>query len=308
MHPDDGPIPLDLYTLGRGAAYGAALLLIGAVTYARLLARGNEAGNPETLAERSRGRVARLSLLVATLLLLAHGLRLYGQLRSFLDPGEPATSEFVRAMVFETGWGKAWTAQLVAAALAYALAGLAAMWPRRLSLLLPPAAAAVAFTSPLTGHALEHPWGAGAGVAIHGIHLLGAGVWLGALAWLGVAGLGAARDGDAADIARLVRGFSPIALSGAATAVLAGGLLALTYVRTFSALAATSYGRVLGLKIALLAATALVGRYNWKVVTPALGTPEGTRRLGRTVTLELALGLLLVATTAVLVALPAPAL
>jgi len=308
VHSDDGPIPLDLYALGRGAAYAAALFLIGTVTYAVLLSPRRLLPEREALAERSLGRAARLSLLAATILLLAHGLRLYGQLRSFLDPAEPVTAEFVHAMIVETAWGKAWTAQVVAGALAYALAGLAAMRPPRLALLLPPAVAAVSLTLPLTGHAVEHPWGPVAGVAMHAIHLLGGGAWLGTLACLSLASLSPAREGDAPEVARLVRAFSPIALAGATTAVLAGGLLAFGYLGSLSAITTTSYGRVLSLKVMLLAATALVGRYNWKVVTPALGAPEGTRRLGRTAALEIALGLNLVATTAVLVALPAPAL
>jgi putative copper export protein len=308
VHPDDAPIPLDLYALGRGAAYAAALLLIGTVTYAALLSRPRGPRQPEALAERSLGRAARMSLLAATILLLAHGLRLYGQLRSFLDPGEPVSAEFLHVTIAETAWGKGWTAQVIAGALAYALAGLAAMRPERLARFLPPGVAAVSLTLPLTGHAVEHPWGPVAGVALHAIHLLGGGAWLGTLACLALAGLGAAREGDAPEVARLVRTFSPIALAGAATAVLAGGLLALGYLGSLPALATTTYGRALSLKVMLLAATALVGRYNWKVVTPALGVPEGTRRLGRTATLELALGLFLVATTAVLVALPAPAL
>src|ERR1041384_4685389 len=68
----------------------------------------------------------------------------------------------------------------------------------------------------------------------------------------------------------------------------------------------SSYGLVLAVKLAALAAVAAMGAYNWRVVQPALARPEGEERIGRSAGLELLFGLLLLAATAVLVALPFP--
>jgi putative copper export protein len=60
------------------------------------------------------------------------------------------------------------------------------------------------------------------------------------------------------------------------------------------------------LKVALLAGVAGIGRYNWRVVLPRLRKDGDPSRVRRTARVELALGALLLAVTAALVALPAP--
>jgi copper transport protein len=306
VHPDEGPLPIDLYALGRGAAYLAALLLVGVVAAGVLAGRLRRSGGlSASLAERALPRAALVALAATLLLLAACGLRLYGQVRSFLDPGEEVTRAFVAGML-ETGWGRGWLAQVAAAAAAFFLAGLAAIRPDHLVARLLPAALGVVFTSPLTGHAVENPWGPVAGVVLHGTHLLGGGLWLGTLACLFIGAILAARDDDAAAVADLVRWFSPFALVGAGVAVGIGLAMSYAYVGSLDALGGTTYGRALLLKAGLLGCTALVGAWNWKRVTPALGAPAGTSRLARSVTVELLIGLGLVAVTSVLVALPAP--
>ncbi|HEU5050718.1 MAG TPA: CopD family protein, partial [Gemmatimonadales bacterium] len=71
---------------------------------------------------------------------------------------------------------------------------------------------------------------------------------------------------------------------------------------------ATGYGRVLLVKIGLLAGVAALGAWNWRRVRPALGSAPGAGRLRMSATAELVLGTLLLGATAILVALPAPAL
>ena len=107
-------------------------------------------------------------------------------------------------------------------------------------------------------------------------------------------------------LARLIAAFSPVALIGAGLAVSAGLTLAWGYVGDPGSLTGTDYGRTLMLKSVVLLLTMTLGGWNWRRVTPRLGTAEGTTLLTRSVTLELVLGLLLIAATAVLVALPAP--
>jgi putative copper export protein len=59
-------------------------------------------------------------------------------------------------------------------------------------------------------------------------------------------------------------------------------------------------------KLGLLGFTMALGAWNWRRVTPRLGTESGTSELTRSAALELFIGALLIAATAVLVALPAP--
>ena len=66
------------------------------------------------------------------------------------------------------------------------------------------------------------------------------------------------------------------------------------------------YGVALSVKLVALVVVAALGAYNWRVVQPSVARPEGEGRLVRSARLELLFGLLILAATAVLVALPFP--
>jgi putative copper export protein len=308
VNHDDLPLPIDFYAVSRGLAYVAALILIGACTFAALLPRWRRTGDDDqSLAARALAGAWRIAGFAAVVLLCAHLLRAWGQVRSFLDP-DPITWDGARPILFATAWGRGWMAQVAAALLSIPLALIA---PRRPAIglgLLGTAALAVAATEPLTGHAVEHPWGAALGVGLHTLHLLGGGIWIGTLFTMFKAGLGIARDSDATDVAEMVAAFSPAALIGAGLAVTAGTLMGVAYVGDLSSLWGTNYGRTLLIKVALLVATMGLGAWNWRRVSPRLGSPEGTGELRRSAAGELAIALCLIAVTAVLVALPAPKL
>lgn len=289
-------------------AYLAALALIGACTFAALVPRWRRSGDDdESLAARSLARAWQVATLAAPALLVAHLFRAWGQAHSFLDP-DPVTWDAVRPILFSTTWGKGWMAQVATAIIAIPAAFFARRQPATGLGLLATAALAVAGTQPLTGHAVEHPWGPALGVGLHTVHLLGGGIWLGTLFSLFMAGLRAARDGDATDVAEMVSTFSPIALGGAGLAVVAGALLGLAYVGNLTNLVQSQYGKALVIKIVLLAITMGLGAWNWTNVKPRLGEPAVTRELRRSAGFELLIGLALIAVTAVLVALPAPKL
>ncbi len=317
MNHDAAPLPLDLYAIGRGLAFVATLALVGACVFAALLPRWRDADDDDTsLAARALGRVWRVASIAAALLLSAHLLRAYGQVRSFLDPLEPTTWEVARPVLFQTTWGRGWMAQVAAAALSFVLTLFA---PRRSVsgiALLGTAALAVVCSAPLTGHAVENPWGRTLGVGLHAVHLIGGGVWLGTLfsvAMCGLASLGADRrptthdlDRDHAAIARMIASFSPVALTGAGLAIGAGLLMGYAYVGDLANLWGTTYGRTLLVKTGLLALTMALGAWNWRRVSPRLGTAAASAELSRSATIELLIGTLLLAVTAILVALPAP--
>ena len=81
-----------------------------------------------------------------------------------------------------------------------------------------------------------------------------------------------------------------------------------TYTTTWSDLWTSSWGRLLSVKVLLLGGVAGLGWFNWRVVTPRLlaGAAPAERDLRRAVALELLLGLLIIAVTAVLVATALP--
>ena len=318
VHPDEGPLPLDLYTLGRGLAYLAALTLVGVCVFAALIPRWRlPEDDDRSLAARALTGAWSIAAGAAAFLLIADLVRAYGQVQSFLDPGEPFTWAVARPMLFQTAWGRGWVAQVLIAAVTLPLALLARRRPATGLALLGTASVAVAATTPLTGHALEHPWGPQLGVGLHALHVLGGGAWLGTLFAMLLAGLIPARTaradgapsgaaGDHASVRRMVGAFSPVALSAAGLAVAVGVLLAYGYVGDLASLRGTRYGITLLLKVSLLLLTMALGAWNWRRVKPRLGTADATHTLARSATLELIIGLLLVAVTAVLVALAAP--
>ncbi len=310
MQSEPPSLPLDLYAFGRGLAYSGALLLVGACVFLTLIPRWRAATDDDgSLAARALSSAIRVATVAGIVLLLAHAIRAYGQVRSFLEPMEPLSWASARPMLVDSAWGRGWLAQVGAALAAFIAARLAARRPAPGLALLSTAALLVAGSSPLTGHAGEHPWGAPFGIGLHALHLLGGGIWLGTLAAIACAALPTVRVGagsDHAALARLIAAFSPLALIGAGLAVGAGAVLGWTYIGDLRTLTSTTYGRTLIAKVVVLALTMAIGGWNWRRVAPALGSEPGTRRLRRSVSVELGLALLLVGLTALLVALPAP--
>lgn len=258
-----------------------------------------------------RPGAARLGLLGAALLLVSVAVRLAFQLQSFVEPGEPVTRELVQLVIGETAWGRGWLMQFGA--------GMAAMGGYLAAILVPGpgwigagvGAGLVAAAAPLTGHALSEVAGR-SGILLDALHVVGGSAWLGTLlvtVAAGLAPLARLEPGPRAVlVARLVTAFSPVALVGSGLAVAAGVVLGWRYLDGSPALLfGTDYGRALLFKLAALAGVAGLGAWNWRVLLPRLGTPPATGALGRSARIELLLGLLLLAITAVLVALPMPA-
>jgi putative copper export protein len=308
VNPDEGPLPLDSYAFGRGLAYAAILTLVGVCVFGALIPRWRSPSDDDhSLPARALSRAWSVAGGAAALLVVAHLLRAYGQVRSFLDPGEPLTWEVARPMLTQTTWGAAWHLQLLLALVTLPLAWLGRRWPALGLGALGTATLGVVITAPLTGHAAEHPWGRQLGIGLHAVHLLGGGLWIGTLFTMTVAGLRPApTGGDHVSVARMVATFSPVALTGAALAITAGSLLAVAYVGDVSSLLNTRYGQTLLVKLTLLTLTLALGAWNWRRLRPRLGEAPATRALTRSATIELSLAALLIAATAVLVALPAP--
>jgi copper transport protein len=157
--------------------------------------------------------------------------------------------------VLDTRFGR-----LSALRLAFLLLGaFAAVRFRRRGVVLAVSAVAVVATVALSGHAGSGRW-VGAAVVADVVHLLAISVWLGGLVILaGYVLRPAVVGGDAEPVART---FSTVAVSSVALIVATGEFQAVRQVGEPSALVDTSYGRLLLVKVALVAAMVALGARN----------------------------------------------
>jgi copper transport protein len=162
----------------------------------------------------------------------------------------------------------------------------------------------------VSGHAVVVPDLVVPTVIAHVIHAVAAAGWLGTLLTVAAVGLPHAfrldRDDRWTVVADIVHAFSPAALALAGVTAVAGVFMSWTHLPNLESLWTTEYGRLLLLKLGLVAGTAATGAYNWLRVRPSVGAQAGARRLRRSATAELAIAALVLAVTAVLVATPMP--
>jgi copper transport protein len=165
------------------------------------------------------------------------------------------------------------------------------------------------FSPALSGHAAasrHFVWS----VVLDVLHIAAAGLWIGGLLMVLIAGIPAMKrltngNQDAA-VSALVNSFHPLALFCAPIVIIAG--LGTSWIRLggFSALWPTAYGRTLLLKIALVLLVAGMGTYNSLRARRRLGVSEGTKHLRLTGAIELVCAALVLAVTTVLVSTPVP--
>ena len=296
----------------RGLFYAALLYFGGGVIVAALLGSPREpagwlvprsAEDPESQARRA-GRAWRRTLDCGC---LAAGLGVAVTLAEAADAGGlslRAMSDFLLSNV----------AGLARAATVLALAGSALLAPRRLA----PAAGLVVvalLAVALGGHANSAD-PRFAAVASDALHLLGAAVWLGGLAQIALAWLPLDRAADRelrrAVMAGVLERFGGVALPAFLIVASTGLVNAWIQLGEPSALWQTSYGRLLGLKIALVAAIALVSYWHAIRLRPRLLRANSRaplrleRRHWRLLGSEPLLALAVVGVAAVLVAFPLP--
>ncbi len=258
---------------------------------------------PDSVARRAAGvgmGAAMLILLMAPIRLVLQAMTATGDLAS-------VTWNTLGTLISTMPWGSGWILQ-VAGGLA-AVAGFAVARTGRDGrwVLAALAGIALVFSPPLSGHAVG---GGALAVALHGTHVLVAGVWLGGLAALLLIGIPAARrlDGSVGGeaVRALVGGFSFVATLSVAILFLTGAPAAFRLGGSFDGLIGTSYGRVLLLKLGAVLLMGSVGAYNALRLKPRLTHDGAVRHLRRTGTLEVGIGVVILLMTAVLVALPLP--
>lgn len=282
----------------------ALLLLLGLGVAAHLMARVDLGRDPQA-AGTIAGWFARLPGLIAWFLLSVSLLRGALQVLSFSEPGAPLDPDLARAVLLEGSWGTGWLIQSVGAFLLLALSWLLIRRPQAQRRTVMVFALALAWAQAGMGHGADDAlWAPALGRAMHLGHLLGGGLWLGTLGILALAVLPTLSTPERQPIlAEVVRAFSIPARTGAALLVITGTVAFWMYTGPLLAVPGTLWGRLLLLKLALLAVVATLGWHNWRRLTPALeaGSPGAAQRLRRAVAWELTLGFLLLAATAVMV-------
>lgn len=296
----------------RWLMYLSLLGIIGAVVFQGVvlnLIRRTGGDSGRRLAATLFPAVAGIGLATTMLLLLSLPGRLIAQSFAMHDRGDAADLRLPLAILRHTIWGWSWLAQLGAGVVA--LAGFERA-RRGTGSWVPIRAAAIvlAFTPAFAGHAIAAERWAPLAVLGDGLHVLGAAGWLGTLGFLVFVGLvGALRlpaneRGPAA--ADLVNAFSPVALVCAGTIAATGALAAWIHIGHVSDVWTTRYGRILLLKLGILAIVVGTGAYNWRWVRPTLGDELGLHRIRRSAMVELGVAVAVLLVTAVLVALPTP--
>ncbi len=287
---------IGLEAAAKIAVYFALFLVVGACG-ARWLSRRHLNGAPDEPDSPLEERLRRV--LLAGCVALASGLvaRVWAHTVAAFGVSEAWSWDALRVVTWESEWGTGWRVQ---ASLAVMLVGIAliarggrARWGWMATGVL---AAAMSYAVPLLGHAE----GEAARVALHGSHVLAAGLWFGTLAvlWL----VHPTRASLARDLAR----FSPLALSAAAVAGVTGAVALWTYVGALSNLWVEPWGRTLLLKVVVVAGAALCGLANWRSYRHRSAADGQTLRLAPLVTAELLLAGAVVLLTGVLTELPHP--
>ena len=290
----------ELGLLARWVHLAASVLLVGG---AGLLVIAGHSDRPTVL--RWQARVARLAGALVILALIA-GLGALAQQTASLEQRPAAALEpaALARVALETQAGIVWTVRqsllLLLGAFLLARPDLSRRvdWSAARAYTLLLAGAALALLA-AAGHAAAVESGTGAAVAVDVVHLLGAGLWAGALPALAL--LLAAASADAGADARpyavlTARRFSRIALVLVLVLALSGIATALSQVGSIPALLGTRYGHLLLLKVALLAPILALAALNRRLLPGLGGEAErvgrpAMRRLRGLVALEAARGL-----------------
>jgi putative copper export protein/methionine-rich copper-binding protein CopC len=298
----------------RWLTLAGVIAAIGAVAFRAIVLRRVEkemdreiAGHYLPAATRGAGVLGVIAVAMVAAVAVA---RLLTQSAAMNGTEQMLNGRLVGQMLTETVWGMAWLVQFAMAALGIVGFLLIRRAKHAGWIVAGIGSVGLALSLALSGHAVVVAQFAGVTVFAHVLHTVAASGWLGTLLAIVLVGLPLAFRLDREDrwtvVADIVHTFSPAALAFASIAALAGVFLAWTHLPTLSALWTSEYGRILLLKLGLIAATALTGAYNWLRVRPSLGDPTGARRLRRSATTELAIAALVIAVTAVLVATPTP--
>ena len=286
----------------KWVTYVGLIGLTGALVVRRLLVPAVAVYEEATVLERSLRNVVTYS---ACLVALSAAARLYAQTYSVFGLEEPITLELIRVVGLDSRWGERWQPQAGLSLLTLA-ASISSWWLPSVGWRLVAGSTVLLWlVLPLTGHAMAFstsvPW------VVQSAHGLAVGLWVGSLFSIVVVStsLIAMHDGPNR-VADLIRRFSPLAVGAVSVIILTGLVTTWFYFDTVSQLRETLYGKTLLLKIGFVLVTAAFGAYNWRCLSPKLGSRGGTNKLRKSVRLEVTAALVVLLATAVLVHLAMP--
>lgn len=298
------------YVLVRWVHFMGLLVVIGAAAfYWLVLGRAASGGLAAPVAHDGAARARGVGIAGAVLLALGMAGRLLAQWAALRANATNPTAMPLSRVLRDSAWGHAW--MLEAGALAVAIIGLhlarRAGSPRVGWGIAGIASVVLAVAPALSGHAAVPE--TAIPLIADAAHILSAGSWMGALLVLLVAGLPAARlaPEPARAMTSLVNAFSSCALASVAVLVFSGIAATWRNVESMSALVSSPYGRILLLKLGVLAVAALIGLYNWRRARPALAASGDDTAIRRAMRAELTAAAVILLVTAVLVAIPTPA-
>ncbi len=295
------------WILARWINFIGLVLMVGAVAFRFLVVnRAQALFAPEVVTALDRA-TRNMALVAAVVALLGNAGRFWLQSGALHGSARMWEPELLRAMTFETGWGKAWLAQTVAALAFVGATRIRSERPLESWIAAAVFAVIAASTPAFAGHAAAVQQMVVVPIVNDAVHVIAASAWLGTLAVLLFAGVPAiirASHQPFTDAATMVRTFSPLALFAAAVAIATGAMSAFVHIKAISELWTTPYGKTLSIKLLVVLLTATTGAYNWKVVSPRLGTEAATLHIRRSALAEIIIAATIIAVTAVLVALP----
>lgn len=258
-------------------------------------ATADAAGSPKTfraVAERSAARIGLIGALLLVIVLCATAVR---------------NAAAARTGVFQWALGVELRVQLqFACGLLFPIAFALALRRRRGAW----AAAALVAVVYTLRNSVTGQWTR----LVNPFHEIAASLWLGTLFVLVAAGPPAIllsadqREHRGKSAIELVSRFSPLALCAAAILGVTGIITVWLHLKYVAALWTTSYGYALDAKLVVVAVVIALGAWNWRRLTPKLGTEEATHALRRSSTMELVFAGVVLLLTAVLVSLPTPKL
>lgn len=265
--------------LGRGLLYLSLIGLVGATSVGVVLRRTPDPGV----------RLTRWSVAMAVVGLSALALLGAGQYLAFRDPFAPWQEDL--RLLLSTDWGRNWMLAIGG----YVLLILTALWlgARPAVLLLP---LALALYPPFSGHAAASGEWTSLAMLADWVHVVAAGLWLGALGGLLYLG----RNASEPPLLQVLGRFSVQARLSVSALVLTGVFASWLRLPGLRSLVEEPWGRVLGVKLLLVAGMLALGAYNWRRLSPRRKEPGGGAELVRVAWAEVFVGVLVLATTAVL--------
>jgi putative copper resistance protein D len=282
----------ELIVASRAVHFAALALVLGAPLFRLAIApHGAARGWPG-------GRAIELA---ATLAALMSGLGWFAGVAATFAGGwrDALAPDILQAVTFETRFGHLWIGRLVVLVAVLAVQA----WPRpswrRDGALVALAAAATASLIGV-GHGMTGA-GGGAGVArLHMVadvaHLLCAMGWVGGLLCLAQV----LRRPDLSDIGIVLSRFSRLGYWLVALLLISGCINALVLVPRPDSLVTSDYGRVLAVKLALVLIMVGFALYNRLALVARVQSKPGLHALWRSVLAEQGVGLLVLATVALL--------